>query len=170
VSRSLVLNASFEPLCIVNSRRALLLVLYEKAELIHATDAAFHSETHVWAEPSVVRLNYYVRVPFQAHMALNRRAIFARDNYKCQYCNAHAENIDHVVPRSRGGTHAWDNVVAACRRCNAAKRDHLLSETHLRLRHVPAAPRSRASILLLSGSVREEWREYLTASHNKLSA
>ncbi len=164
MSQTLVLNATFEPLCVVASRRALLLTLAEKADLLHESDAFYHSEFLRIPEPSVVRLRYYVKVPFQAHMALSRRAIFARDGFRCQYCNGQAENVDHVIPRSRGGLHTWENVVAACRRCNASKRDHLLSETHLHLRRVPTHPRSRASILLLSGKIREEWRSYLEAA------
>ena len=88
-------------------------------------------------EPSVVRLAYYVKVPYQARIALNRRAVFARDGHRCQYCGASAENIDHVIPRSRGGPHAWDNVVAACRPCNSRKRDRLLEESGMKLRRKP---------------------------------
>ena len=117
-----------------------MLVLQAKAEPLAATGRVFHSARVSVAEPSVVRLSYFVRVPHQAHVALSRRAIFARDGHRCQYCGAQAENIDHIVPRSKGGPHAWDNVVAACRRCNARKRDHLLEETGMKLRHQPSAP------------------------------
>src|SRR5438270_11640673 len=148
MSRSLVLNASFEPLCVVSSRRALLLILDAKAELVHATERLFHSEKLAHPEPSVVRLSYYVKVPYQARVALNRRAVFARDGHRCQYCGAAAENIDHVVPRSRGGQHVWENVVAGCRPCNSRKQDRLLHETTLTLRRLPAAPRERTWILV----------------------
>src|SRR5437764_291653 len=86
MSRSLVLNASFEPLCVVSSRRALLLILDAKAELVHATERLFHSEKLAHPEPSVVRLSYYVKVPYQARVALNRRAGLARDNPRCPGC------------------------------------------------------------------------------------
>src|ERR1700687_2205199 len=109
MSGALVLNATYEPLCVVSTRRALMLVLDAKAELLHSTDRTFHSARHHFAEPSVVRLCYFVRVPYQARVALNRRAIFVRDNHRCQYCNAPAENIDHVIPRSKGGPHTWEN-------------------------------------------------------------
>ena len=118
MSRALILNASFEPLCVVSTRRALMLVLDEKAELLHGTGHHFHAERIAIPEPSVVRLAYYVKVPYQARIALNRRAVFARDGHRCQYCGSAAENIDHIIPRSKGGPHAWDNVVAACRPCN----------------------------------------------------
>jgi 5-methylcytosine-specific restriction endonuclease McrA len=161
VSRALVLNASYEPLCVVSTRRALMLVLDRKADLVSSTDRAFHSEREVWPEPSVVRLAYYVKVPYQARVALNRRAVFVRDGHRCQYCNAPAENIDHVIPRSKGGPHTWENVVAACRPCNARKMDRLLDETNMRLRRLPRAPRERIWILAAVGTVRPDWEPYL---------
>ena len=162
MSRALVLNASFEPLCVVATRRALILVLDDKAELVSDTGRSFHSARAEFPEPSVVRLVSYVRVPYRTRVALNRRAIFLRDNHRCQYCGAAAENIDHVVPRSRGGVHAWENVVAACRPCNARKEDRLLSEvTSMRLRRPPSAPTGRVWMLLAMGGMRPEWWEYL---------
>ncbi|MHB8465767.1 MAG: HNH endonuclease [Acidimicrobiales bacterium] len=161
MSRALILNASFEPLCVVSTRRALMLVLDEKAELVEATDRCFRSERQSWPEPSVVRLSHYVKVPYEARVALNRRAVFVRDGHLCQYCNAPAENIDHVIPRSKGGPHTWENVVAACRPCNARKQDHFLHETNMRLRRNPRAPRERIWILAAVGSVRPDWEQYL---------
>ncbi len=160
-ARALVLNATYEPLSVVSSRRALLLVLNERAELVHDTGERFHSAHASFPEPSVVRLARYVRVPRQGHVAISRRSVFARDNYRCQYCGASAENIDHVVPRSRGGTHTWDNVVAACRRCNSAKEDRLLEESGFVLRRKPTVPRSRVWLLIASGELRTEWEAYV---------
>jgi 5-methylcytosine-specific restriction endonuclease McrA len=161
MSRALILNVSYEPLCIVSSRRALTLVLDTKAELVSATDRMFHSARAAFAEPSVVRLSYYVKVPYEARVALNRRAVFVRDGHRCQYCDSPAENIDHVVPRSRGGSHSWENVVAACRPCNARKMDRFLHETSMRLLRPPRAPRERIWILAAVGSVRPDWEPYL---------
>jgi len=160
-SRALVLNATFEPLGVVSTRRALLLVLGTKAELVHATARIFHSERMTFPEPSVVRLARYVRVPHDRQVAVNRRTVFARDGHHCQYCGSPAESIDHVMPRSRGGLHAWDNVVAACRRCNTRKEDHLPHEAGLVLRSQPAAPRQRVWLLAMSGGARDEWAPYL---------
>ncbi|HVM09247.1 MAG TPA: HNH endonuclease [Acidimicrobiales bacterium] len=161
MSRALVLNATYEPLCVVATKRALVLVIDDKAELVADTGRAFHSARAAFAEPSIVRLLAYVKVPYRNRVALNRRAIFLRDNHRCQYCGAAAENIDHVVPRSRGGTHSWENVVAACRPCNARKEDRFLHETHMRLRRSPAAPIGRAWMLLAMGGLRPEWEPYL---------
>lgn len=172
MSQALVLNASYEPLCVVSSRRALLLSLDEKAEVLHHTDQLWHSARLVLAEPSVVRLVYFVKVPYQARIALNRRAVFAHDGHRCQYCGASAENIDHVIPRSKGGPHAWDNVVAACRPCNTRKRDRLLEESGMHLRRTPSVPRERTWILVASGAIRSDWEPYLTspAASTSLSA
>ena len=161
MSRALVLNASFEPLCVVSTRRALMLILDEKAEMVVPAEGCFRSERQSWPEPSIVRLAHYVKVPYEARVALNRRAVFVRDGHKCQYCNAPAENIDHVIPRSKGGPHTWENVVAACRPCNARKQDHFLADTNMRLHRRPRAPRERIWILAAVGSVRPDWEQYL---------
>lgn len=159
MSRALVLNASYEPLCVVSSRRALLLTLNRKAETIHESGETFRSEHRAWSAPSVVRLLYYVKVPYRAGIAVNRRAVFLRDGGICQYCNAAAESIDHVVPRSRGGTNTWDNVVAACRPCNSKKRDRLLEETSFVLKARPREPKQR--IWLAAFDPMPEWLNYL---------
>lgn len=160
---ALVLNATFEPLSVVSTRRALVLVLTDKADVVHATDARVRSERLELAVPSVVKLRTYVRTPFGRRCALSRRGVFARDGHRCQYCGGRAESIDHVHPRSRGGAHSWDNVVAACRRCNASKRDRLLSETTLRLARQPAEPPHGSWVALSVSSVPMEWKPYLPA-------
>jgi 5-methylcytosine-specific restriction endonuclease McrA len=159
--RALILNATFEPICVVSARRALILILDEKAELVHDTGLVYHSAHRVFPEPSVVRLAQYVKIPRQSRIAISRRSVFARDGHRCQYCGSQAENIDHVVPRSRGGPHSWENVVAACRRCNAAKEDRLLEESGFRLRRHPRAPQSRVWLLAASGELRSEWEAYV---------
>jgi 5-methylcytosine-specific restriction endonuclease McrA len=161
VSKALVLNASYEPLCVVSVRRAVVLVLKEKAEVLHVADRVLHSEHTVLPVPSVIRLTYFVKVPFRARAALNRRAVFARDGGRCQYCGAAAENIDHVIPRSRGGQHVWENVVAACRPCNTRKEDRLLHEAGLTLRHRPTAPKELTWIIVAVGTVHPHWEPYL---------
>ena len=83
MAKALVLNATYEPLCVVPVRRAVILVLKEKAEVLHATDQELHSERATFAVPSVIRLMYFVKVPFRARAALNRRAVFARDGHRC---------------------------------------------------------------------------------------
>jgi 5-methylcytosine-specific restriction endonuclease McrA len=161
--RALVLNATFEPLGIVSSRRAVLLVLDTKAELVHTTERVFRAERLTVPEPSVVRLVRYVQIPRHYRVAVNRRTVFARDGSRCQYCGLAAENLDHVIPRSKGGPHTWENVVAACRRCNTRKEDRLPHEAGMVLRSVPRAPRHRVQLLALCGGASEDWSTYLGA-------
>src|SRR3954468_8657403 len=161
MSRALVLNASYEPLCVVAARRAVVLVLGDKAETVAETGLVLHSEHLVVPVPSVVRLRGFVSVPFRRRVAVSRRAVMARDGGLCQYCGSRADSIDHVVPRSRGGTHTWDNVVAACRPCNIRKRDRLLHETTKGLRARPRAPLGSSWSIIASGSVPGEWEPYL---------
>src|SRR4051794_6016297 len=161
MTRALVLNASFEPLCVVSSRRAVVLVLGEKAEPVAHTGLVLHSERLMIEVPSVVRLRTFVAVPYRRRVAVSRRAVMARDGGLCQYCGSRADSIDHVVPRSRGGTHTWENVVAACRPCNVRKRDRLLHETTMRLHRRPAAPRGASWSIVARGAVPGEWAPFL---------
>lgn len=161
MSRALVLNATYEPLCVVPSRRAVVLVLDRKAEVLHDTGDAMRSERLTVAIPSVIRLRTFVKVPYRRCAPLNRRGVFARDGHRCQYCGAAAESIDHVVPRSRGGGHTWDNVVAACRPCNVRKRDRLLAETTMRLPRPPDEPRDLTWVVVAVGHVPGPWEPYL---------
>jgi len=159
--RALVLNASFEPLSVVSARRATVLMLAEKADLVSPSGTCFHSEHLAVEVPSVVRLRHFVKVPFGRRAALNRRAVFARDGGRCQYCGDAADSIDHVVPRAKGGAHIWENVVAACRPCNVRKRDRLLHDTGMSLRCPPRAPAGHAWIAVSVPSVPEDWHPYL---------
>jgi 5-methylcytosine-specific restriction endonuclease McrA len=159
VGRSLVLNVTLQPLAVVPARRAVVLVLKEKADILSSNGIVFRSEWLELPAPSVVRLRYFVHVPYRAGTALTRRAVFARDGWVCQYCGSPAENVDHVLPRSRGGTHSWDNVVAACRRCNSRKENRFVDEVGLRLSRQPATPKD--GFRLSIGRLEPEWEEYL---------
>lgn len=156
-----MLNASFEPLSVVSTRRAVVLVLAEKAEILHESGEAFRSERLRIAAPSVVRLRCYVKVPYHRRTALNRRGVFLRDDGRCQYCGARAESIDHVIPRSRGGSHTWENVVAACSRCNTHKRDRSVEDAGMTLHRRPEAPRQLSWVAVAVGEVPAAWRTYL---------
>ncbi|MGH9247511.1 MAG: HNH endonuclease [Acidimicrobiales bacterium] len=159
--RALVLNATYEPLAIVPSRRAVVLVLDDRADVVRENGAVFHSQRLTIVVPSVVRLRRFVRVPYHRRVAVSRRAVMARDASSCQYCGRPADSIDHVVPRSRGGAHVWENVVAACRPCNLRKRDRLVQEAGMRLRQVPRAPIGTTWLMLTAGTVPGEWLPFL---------
>jgi 5-methylcytosine-specific restriction endonuclease McrA len=158
---ALVLNATYEPLSIVPARRAACLVLSEKADIVHDDGTELHSARISVARPTVIRLRYVVKVPYQRVAALSRRAVFARDDHRCQYCGRNADSIDHVIPRSRGGEHVWDNVAAACRPCNLFKRDRTPVEAGMRLERAPRAPRELAWVVIAIGRVPEDWKPYL---------
>jgi len=161
VPHVLVLNASYEPLGVVSTRRALVLVLNHKAISLEDSGLFVHSATSVVPAPSVVRLTRFVRVPFRGPVPLTRRALFARDGGRCVYCGAAATSVDHVVPRSRGGAHSWDNVVAACRRCNHVKADRHLVELGWRMKRPPAPPTGLAWRIIGTGHRDPRWRPYL---------
>jgi 5-methylcytosine-specific restriction endonuclease McrA len=136
-----------------------VLVLKEKAEVVVSNGLVFHAETFQIEAPSVVRLRYFVKVPFRAQAPLTRRAVFARDDWKCQYCASPAENLDHVVPRSKGGEHTWENVVAACRRCNSKKENRMAEDAGLRLARRPFAPSDGFRLSL--GRLEPGWEPFL---------
>ncbi len=162
MSQALVLNATNEPLSVVPARRAAVLVLDGKAETVHLSGMVLRSENLSLEIPSVVRLRYYVRAPYMRCGSLSRRGVLARDNHSCQYCGHSADSIDHVRPRSRGGGHTWDNVVAACRRCNTRKRDRLPSEIDMRLRRTPQPPTWSTLVRLSADEVPDHWTAYLS--------
>ncbi|HYN72772.1 MAG TPA: HNH endonuclease, partial [Nakamurella sp.] len=139
--RVLLLNAGHEPLAVVTGRRALILVVAGKAECVAERSSAVRSPSLVLAVPAVVRLRRYVRVPYQAPPAVTRAGILRRDLRRCAYCSGRGDTVDHVVPKSRGGDHSWENCVACCVRCNTRKADRLLPELGWSLPFVPAAPR-----------------------------
>lgn len=159
--KALVLNATMEPLCVVPARRALVLVLNDKADVIQTNGHRYRSEREDHQAPSVVRLRRFVHVPYRRRAALSRRGVFIRDNFTCQYCGRAAENVDHVVPRSRGGPHEWENVVAACRRCNSKKKDLMPAECGMVLRRAPFAPRAAFWLVVAVGGFHDDWQPYL---------
>ncbi len=162
MARALVLNATYEPLSVVTTRRAVVLVMREKASIVVARDESWASERTSITVPSVVRLVAYVRVPYRRAVPVTRRAVFGRDGHRCQYCGGTAESLDHVLPRSRGGGHTWDNVVACCRPCNIRKGDRLPAEAGFTLPHEPQAPRHYAWIYASAGySMDPDWQPYL---------
>jgi 5-methylcytosine-specific restriction endonuclease McrA len=162
MAQALVLNATYEPLAVVPARRAVVLLVNQKADLVHAGDESWSSERLRIPVPTVVRLRRFVRVPYHRRIPLNRRAVFARDLHRCQYCGDAAENLDHVLPRSRGGDHTWENVVAACRSCNARKGDRTPAEAHMTLTSTPQVPRRQGWMLIgLGTAAHPSWGQYL---------
>lgn len=164
MSDTLLLNATYEPLCVISVRRAVVLVLADKADVVADGDEPIRSERMTMVAPSVIRLRYYVKVPFRARLPLNRRNLLARDRGRCAYCANKADTVDHVIPRSRGGDHVWENVVAACRPCNATKGDRLLHEIGRQLPFTPTAPSGWAYLVVGVPSTHPTWEPWLSGS------
>ena len=164
MSGALILNATYEPLTVVSDRRAVVLVIHGKAVILERRDEQWSSEVRTVPVPSVIKLTSFVRVPYQRTVPVTRRAVFGRDDHTCQYCSGPAESIDHVIPRSRGGKHTWDNVVAACRRCNVRKGSRLPSEANLPLLKRPGPPQRYGWIYASAGfRLDPVWDRYLLA-------
>lgn len=161
---TLLLNASFEPLRVISTRRAVCLILSEKAEVLEAGSGRLRSASSEVPEPAVIRLKHFVQIPFKATMPLNRRALIARDNHECQVsgCKKAGTTVDHVHPRSKGGRHEWTNVVAMCAKHNQDKADRLLAELGWTLKAEPHAPRGTRWLLVGIGvEPQESWVPYL---------
>jgi 5-methylcytosine-specific restriction endonuclease McrA len=170
VAYALVLNATYEPIGVVPGRRALLLVLAAKAISLEAGDGVLHSATAAVAVPAVVKLTRFVKIPYRTIVPLTRRGVFLRDGGRCAYCEAPATSLDHVVPRSRGGSHTWDNVVSCCRRCNHIKADRTVAELGWRLRRAPRAPSGVAWRILGTGRSDPKWIPYLDGDGTRYPA
>lgn len=159
----LVLNTTYEPLNVCSARRALVLLLKGKAETLEETGTVFRSERASFPVPLVIRLTQYVHVPRRNTVRITRRAVFARDRHRCQYCGSERHlTVDHVVPRSKGGLDTWDNVVTSCAPCNRKKADRPPHLAGLRLLARPCAPEPSSFVLLHVDQVHEAWRPYLS--------
>jgi len=146
----LVLNASYEPINFTNGRRAIVLLLKEKAQLLSSR---------------VIRLVSYVKLPIEKLMANkpSRQMIYKRDDHMCQYCGSFKNlTIDHIMPRSRGGDNSWSNLVTACMHCNTHKGDKTPEEWGKLLYKKPKAPFNRMTLALNKSNV-IEWKEYAYA-------
>lgn len=143
----LVLNASYEPLHITSWKRAIVLLLKEKATIISAR---------------VIRLLDYIKLPVSKMRIArpSRSQIYKRDGHKCQYCGStRSLTIDHVVPKSKGGGDTWDNMVVACSTCNTKKANRYLEQTGMRLARKPQVPYNKV-VILLNDTCIQEWQQY----------
>jgi 5-methylcytosine-specific restriction endonuclease McrA len=143
----LVLNASYEPINFTDWKRAIVLLIKNKAQALGKR---------------VIRLLNYIKLPYEKLMQNrpSRAMIYKRDGHKCQYCGSTKElTIDHIIPRSRGGEDSWENLVVACMPCNTRKGDKLLEDTNLTLHTIPRKPLNKMLFSLDRSNV-SEWKEY----------
>lgn len=162
--RVLVLNATFEPINVCTVRRAAVLVLKSKAEVLERGDTALRSEHLRLERPVVIRLITYVRVPRNVHRRkITRRAVLARDSWTCQYCGTSKPGltVDHIVPRSRGGESVWENIVASCAPCNHRKGNQMPKEARMHPRAAPKPPGPTVFISLATPRMPPSWKPYL---------
>jgi 5-methylcytosine-specific restriction endonuclease McrA len=162
----LVLNATYEPINVCTVRRAAVLVLKEKAEVLERGKHALRSERLTMERPTVIRLISFVRIPRDAHRRkITRKAVLARDSWTCQYCGSRKPGltVDHVIPRSRGGKSVWENIVASCASCNRRKGNRLPREIQMHPTSRPSAPGPTVFIRIASPTIPTAWRQYLPA-------
>jgi hypothetical protein len=133
-----LLNASYEPHDVVDFKHAVKM-LFRGVAVVHEAQEDRWIGPHPW--PKVLRLVRYVVASWMYRpAAYGREAVLRRDRRRCAYCGGRAETIDHLVPRSRGGTWTWLNTVAACGGCNSRKGNRTPAEAGMRLRFDPWVP------------------------------
>lgn len=158
----LVLNSTYEPINVCSTRRAVVLLLKDKAEMLEAAPGCIRSERACFIPPIVIRLFHYVRIPHADRRRISRRAILARDGFRCQYCGSMRHlTIDHVIPRSRGGLTSWDNVVTSCAPCNVRKGANLPGEVGMMPHRKPRPPVPSDFIITSPHGVPDSWLPYL---------
>jgi 5-methylcytosine-specific restriction endonuclease McrA len=158
-----VLNQNYEAMSICNVQRAVVLLFLGKAELIAAKDSRKVRSTKIsFPFPTIVRLRVYIRVPYKK-IVLSRKNILRRDNHKCQYCSRSdlTLTIDHIVPKSKGGTDSWENLVAACVKCNNKKGDRSPEDANMPLHKRPSKPSHITFMKHFVGRIDDEWKPYL---------
>lgn len=159
----LVLNQTYEPLHICDVKRAIVLILEQKATLVKSVDhLMLKTVRDQFVIPSVIRINKFVRIGHW-EAVLNKLNVFRRDNYTCQYCGAQNVplTIDHIIPKVRGGKDTWNNLVTACIACNNKKGNQELKEAGLTLRTKPNKPHKIHTLQRYAESPVHEWRPYL---------
>lgn len=158
----LVLNQNYEPLNICGIRRAVVLLLREKAQSLDISDRVIHAAHDDFPVPSVIRLLHMVKRPVFTRR-LSRREIFWRDGFRCQYCGQQVRELtlDHVKPRVKNGSHTWENVVTACEVCNHRKAGRSPQEAGMQLLREPRPPKANPYYHLMHRRLPEEWNSYL---------
>lgn len=160
--RTLVLNAGYEPLAVVSFKRALVLVMNEKATVIERVEGdPVWAARDVYDRPAVIVLTRYVRIPGSRRVPVTRRGVLRRDAHRCAYCGKAASTIDHVMPRSRGGADTWENLVACCLGCNNAKGNRTPQEMSWSMRLVPRAPHGNGWTVRGTERAEPQWGPYL---------
>ncbi|UXX78871.1 HNH endonuclease [Reichenbachiella carrageenanivorans] len=165
LGKVLVLNQDYSPLTVCTIQRAFLLVFLGKAELIEASvSSKLRTVSKAYPLPAVIKVKNYVHVPYRG-VVLTRQNIFKRDQGRCQYCGVDRDlTLDHLIPRSKGGKSTWNNLVTACKTCNAKKGNYSLAEAGLVLKRPPFKPSYIMFLRNNLGAMNKEWAPYLNAT------
>ena len=146
----------------MSHQRAITLLFNNKINSLQDSDLFLSSINQKIYIPKVAILKYFVKAPYIRRVALTKENVFIRDNYTCQYCGENAESIDHVTPKSKGGSHEWSNVVACCKKCNLIKADKFIKQTNLKLKKLPFPPKGNFWIKTIIGNNPDpSWEVYL---------
>jgi 5-methylcytosine-specific restriction endonuclease McrA len=162
----LVLNSCYEPLHTISMQKAICLIVKGVAEIQKSTDKVWRSVNAEFVLPSVIRLLAFTKLPKRT-TRLGKRNIIIRDNHTCQYClkvfSTNALTLDHIIPKAKGGTSKWDNLVAACKKCNTKKADKTPQEAGLVLAKKPGPMtcHSRTNILRTIAQSNPDWSEFI---------
>jgi len=162
----LLLNITYEPLKIINWKKAITLLMLGKVEVLEEYGRDIHSVSFTIKLPAVVRLLMLVKRPIN-QVRFSRQNIYARDKYKCQYCGQKLPvedlSYDHVVPKSRGGKTLWNNIVTSCIVCNRKKGGRTPREANMRLIRKPSKPKWLPALRITIGfkEVPTSWQDYL---------
>ena len=167
MTHALLLNASFEPLKVVDWQKAITLLFQGKVEVVANYEREIHSVSFTIKMPSVIRLLRYIKIKRRVdYVPFSRANIYARDEHTCQYCGeAFASGdltFDHVVPVAQGGRKDWENIVTCCVTCNRKKGGRTPAEAGMHLQRTPKRPESAPAIRIkFSHNAPESWRDYL---------
>ena len=165
-AQTLLLSAGYEPIKVVSWQRAITLLTLGKIEVLEEYDREVRSPTIVFKMPAVVRLLRMFKRNKRV-LKFSRINIYARDKYRCQYCSQKLPiselTYDHVIPRSKGGKTAWDNIVAACAACNRRKGNRTPEQAHMRLLTRPTRPKWVPVMMVRVNrdTAPNAWRDYL---------
>lgn len=144
MNRVVLLNADYSFLNIIDWRRAITLMITDKAEALELSDRIIKGAQNQWEfiVPKIVRLLKNVKNIYKSKIPFTHNNVMVRDNHTCQYCGSTKDlTIDHVYPKSRGGNkRSFENCVVACKYCNNKKGDKTLRESGMRLKCHPHHP------------------------------
>lgn len=175
MNRTLLLNATYEPLRVISWQRAVSMLCVGKVEVVKSYDRILRAVSWSLKMPAVVRLTSFVQRQ-RMRIAMTRQNIFLRDNYQCQYClkklSAKELTRDHVLPRSKGGGMTWENIVSACVACNGNKGCRTPAEANMRLAKKPERPRGLLGkyALNLGSKPEESWKDFLSWGKSRTKA